>query len=184
MSSPERDTARGLLTGYFEVCRRLAPLRQLDRESLDAALTDAGLVFVDIDERLRVLDEALFWAVEYVTQFGDSDAERDRAARLDRIHPGSGELYLRVAGDVFHADERADFSAEQAAQNIEALAVETREDVRGDAALLRWVRARAVTDPRDMEAAMLTVLAEAVQFGTLDGLDDTRLVSRLLDLER
>jgi hypothetical protein len=184
MSSPDRGTARGVLTGYVEVCRRLATLRQLDQERLDAALADAGLVCVDIDERLRVLDEALFWAVEYLTQFGDTDTERDRAARLDRIHPGSGELYLRVTADVFHADERPDFPAEQAAHDIEALAVETREDVRGDAALLRWVRVRAVTDPRDMEAAMLTVLAEAVQFGALDGLDDTRLVSRLLDLEQ
>lgn len=142
-----------------------------------------GLVSVAIDERLRVLDEALFWAVEYVTQFGDIDTERERAARLDRIHPGSGELFLRVTADVFHADERPDFPAEQAAQDIEALAVETREDVGGDAALLRWVRARVVTDPRDMEAAMLTVLAEAVQFGALDGLDNARLVDRLLDLE-
>jgi hypothetical protein len=75
-------------------------------------------------------------------------------------------------------------TAKQAAQEIEALAVETREDVRGDAAVLRWVRARGVTDPRDMEAAMVTLLAEAVQVGALDGLDDTRLVSRLLDLEQ
>ncbi len=183
MSSADRDTARGVLTGYLEVCRRLAPLRQLDRKSLDTALGDAGLVTVDIDERLRVLDEALFWAVEYVTQFGDTDTERDRATRLDRTYPGSGELHLRVAADVFHADERPDYPAEQAAQDIEALAVETREDVRGDAALLRWIRARAVTDPRDMEAAMLTVLTEAVQSGALDGLDNTRLVDRLLDLE-
>jgi hypothetical protein len=184
MSSPDRDTSRGLLTDYLEVCRRLSPLRRLDQKSLDTALIDAGLISVDIDERLRVLDEALFWAVEYVTQFGDTDTERDRAARLDRIHTGSGELYLRVVGDVFHADERPDFPAVRAAQDIEALAVETRGDVRGEAALLRWVRARAVTDPRDMEAAMLTVLSEAVQFGALDGLDDTRLVSRLLDLEQ
>ena len=122
--------------------------------------------------------------MEYLTQFGDTDTEWDRAARLDRIRPGAGELYLRVSADVFHADERPGSPAEQAAQDIQALGVETREYVRGDAGLLRWVRARAVTDPRDMEAAMLTVLAEAVQSGALDDLDDTRLVSRLLDLEQ
>lgn len=183
MSTTERDTARRVLSGYLEVCRRLAPLRELDGERLDTTLAEVGLDAVDVDERLQVLDEALFWAVEYVTQFGDPDAERDRAARLDRVYPGSGDLYLRVTADVFHADERPDFPAAQAAQDIAALGVESREDVCRDSALLRWIRARTVTGHLDAEAAMVTVLAEAVQYGALDGLSDKRLVNRLLDLK-